>query len=295
MKQIGDYTFSALTAAAPANNNLDALLTTLSPLLQAYAENYDTWLSRQGLQKGRTQSLNDLLKELGSEIIQEWDLAIQNEYRQDTPQYTALLPRYRQPFQNGSQEDRITAVGALSLAIGDDTALQSLKTEVDSLHDALVTANFTQKGSKSMKSGSSDELEASRIGLGQALYGVLGMLMNLYKDAPESIASFFLMDELRSREQTTFRRDIDGDETLLVFVRSFEDGEAIRLTNRGNTDLKFARVPQKTDTMPGTALILPAGQQTTVNADALGTKDNRFFIVQNVSASEKGAYTVKLM
>ena len=298
MKQIGDYTLSALAAAAVkpgAPAALNDLLAELSPLVETYDNAYNTWLSLHGVQKGQTQSLKDLLANLAGEVIQEWDLAIQNVYRQHTTQYMALLPHRRQPFQNGSQQSRISAVGALALAIGDDAALQTLKTQVNSVYDALTQANFAQKGSKSNKSGSSDELEFDRIALGAGLYGVLGALMHLFKEAPEVIASYFLIEELRNIEQTIFRHEIKGDETLLAFVRSFEDGEQLKLINRNNTALKIARVPKKTDAMPEAAFTLPANQEQTVLPDALGDKANRFLIVKNMSATEKGAFTIEII
>ena len=125
--------------------------------MQTYDDAYTIWLSQQGATKGQTQSLNDLLDQLRSEQIENWDLAIQNVYRQKTPQYIALLPRHRTPFQTGSQQQRITAVAALSMAIGTDAALQTLKADVDEFYDALITASNSQKGSKSTKSGSSTD------------------------------------------------------------------------------------------------------------------------------------------
>ncbi len=161
MKQIGDLTLAALVARVPqntANTNVPAaddifsqLLEALSPLVEAYDDAYTTWLNQQGATKGQTQSLNDLLDELRSQKIEDWDLAIQNVYRQKTPQYIALLPRHRTPFQTGGQQQRITAVAALSMAIGTDAALQTLKTDVDAFYDELTTASYTQKGSKALK------------------------------------------------------------------------------------------------------------------------------------------------
>lgn len=101
MKQIGDLTLAAIVARVPtppADDIFSELFAALSPLVQAYDDAYTTWLNQQGATKGQTQSLNDLLDELRSEKIEDWDLAIQNVYRQKTPQYIALLPR--QPLFN---------------------------------------------------------------------------------------------------------------------------------------------------------------------------------------------------
>ena len=304
MKQIGDYTLAALNANEPPTNpavaattatSISDIVTMLTPLVADYDDAYAVWLSQQGMQKGQTQSLTDLLKQLSAQNIEDWDLAIQNVYRQKTPQYMALLPRHRTPFQTGSQQDRITAVGALSLAIGDDAALQTLKADVDSVHDALVAALNSQKGSKSTKGGSSSDVEAKRIALGTGLYGALGMLMYNFMESPETIGNFFLLEALRNKEQVSFSHDIKGGETSLVFTRTLDDGDQLSLENRGNTVLQVALVHEKNDAMPTGAFTLQPNEKETVSPDALGAKGNRFMIVKNMSATEKGAYTIEIL
>ena len=300
MKQIGDYTLAALNAYTPPKTptppfNFADIATLLTPLVADYDDAYAVWLSQQGMQKGQTQSLTNLLKQLGAQQIEDWDLAIQNVYRQKTPQYMALLPRHRQPFQNGSQQDRITAVGALSLAIGDDAKLQTLKTDVDAAHDALVAALNSQKGSKSIKGGSSSDVKAKRIALATGLYGALGALMYYFMQTPDVIGNFFLLEALRNKEQVSFSHDIKGGETALVFTRTLEDGDKLSLENRGNTILQVALVHEKNDAMPAGAFTLQANEEETVSPDALGAKGNRYLIVKNMSATEKGAFIVEIV
>ncbi|MEP6465815.1 MAG: hypothetical protein ABJB05_05900 [Parafilimonas sp.] len=306
MKQIGDYTLAAIAARMPQNApaNAEATATTdiftqlfaiLSPVVQAYDDAYTTWLSQQGTVKGQTKSLNDVLDLLSSQKIEDWDLAIQNVYRQHTPQYMALLPRHRTPFQHGSQQDKITAVGALSLAIGTDGALQTLKTDVDAFHDTLVNANAVQKGSKSTKSGNSTEVEADRIALGIELYGALGLLMQFYKKTPETIADIVPVDALRTHEQTLFKQDINGGEVKLVFTRKLEEDDHIKITDRGNTALQFALVPEKNDAMPAGAFTVQPNEAEVVTPAMLGAAGNRFLIVKNINATEKGSFTIELV
>jgi hypothetical protein len=298
MKQIGDVTLAALAARVPtppADDIFSQLLTALTPLVQAYDDVYAAWVNQQGATKGQTQTLNDLLDELRSQKIEDWDLAIQNVYRQKTPQYMALLPRHRAPFQSGSQQQRITAVAALSLAIGTDAALQTLKTDVDAFYDELTAALNNQKGGKSIKSASSSEVEAERIALGTGLYGVLGRLMDYYKEMPETIADIIPVDALRNNEQTIFQHDVKGGVTRLVFTRTLEDGESLKCVNRGNTALQLALVHEKNDAMPETAYTLHPNEEELVTPEVLGAKGNRFLIVKNLSTTEKGAYTITLV
>lgn len=304
MKIIGDYTLAALQSAVPptppaakavAHVPFSDLVDLLQPLVTDYNSSYINWLSSQGTQKGKTQSLTGLLKNLQSKQIEDWDLAIQQVYRQDTPQYMMLLPQRRKPFQQGSQEDRMAAVGALNIAIGTDPVLQTLKTDVSNTYDALVAANNTQKGSKTSTSGNSDAVEAARITLGQGLYSVLGSLMSYYYENPDEIARFFALEELRSKEQNIYNQDIKGGETKALFARTFTDGEMLKLTDRGDTILNIALVHEKNDSMPADSFALQPHEEETVPASALGAAGNRFLIIKNMNATEKGAFSVEVV
>lgn len=110
-----------------AENLLQICFAELSPLSAAFNEAYQSWSTGKGLQKGKTTSLYSQFKLLSSQKIEDWDIAIQQVYKQNTPQYVSLLPNRRKPFQTGSQESRINAVGTLSEAIGADAALQNCK------------------------------------------------------------------------------------------------------------------------------------------------------------------------
>lgn len=300
MKQIGDFTYAAVSAAADAATNPDdkalftSILTMLQPPVDEYDQTYVTWLSQQGMQKGKTRSLTDLLNDLRGTQVQEWDLAIQNVYRQNTPPYIALMPRHRTPFQQGTQQERISAVGALSLAIGKDPKLQSLKASVDEFYDELVTANNSQKGSKSTKSGSSAELEADRITLGITLYGVLGLLMNHYQSTPAAIAPFFLIELLRNKEQTEWEHELKPGETRLALTHTFEPGQRIVIADKANTGLQVALVASKTDPMPADAYTLKPGEQESLLPEQLGAAGNRFLLIRNLNDLAKGDYHIVL-
>jgi hypothetical protein len=301
MKQIGDYTYSAVFTASETATNPDdkaffaTLLSMLEPPVNAFDDVYTLWNAQQGLQKGKTRSLNDLLDDLRSTLIEDWDLAIQGVYRQGTPEYIALLPRHRTPFQTGKQLQRITSVGALSLAIGKDPKLQTLKADIDTFYDQLVAANNAQKGSKSTKNGSSAEVEADRVALCIVMYGVLGLMMNHYKETPEAIGQFFLMELLRDTEQTEFTHALKGGETRLALTHTFTEGETIQIADDGNTGLLAALVATKNSPMPDTAIAIKPGDVITLTPEQLGAKGNRFLMIKNMSATEAGDYVITLL
>lgn len=306
MKEIGDNMLAAIAAKVPPLNVANAavqpeaeffaeLLAEAEPAVQNFNEKFIVWENQQGTVKGQTKSLSLLLEDLSSTNAAAWDRAIQNVYLPGTGRYIQLLPRHRQPFQQGSQQDKISAVGTLLLAIGDDAALQTLKTQVNSFYTALVNANNTQKGSKSTKSGSSAAVEAARIALCIVLYGILGRLIHYYKETPDVIATIVPVDALRNLQQMLFNQEIDGGETKLVFTRTLETGDKIKCTNRGNTVLQLALVQEKNDPMPAEAFTLQPNEEELVKPDVLGAAGNRFLIIKNMSATEKGAFTIEII
>src|SRR4051794_29774612 len=96
-KKLGDFTVSALATqtSSPFIEMLDMLL----PASESYNAAYMAWTSQRGMQKGNTSNLNAQLKILQSQKIEDWDIAIQQVYKQNTPQYISLLPNRRSPFQ----------------------------------------------------------------------------------------------------------------------------------------------------------------------------------------------------
>jgi hypothetical protein len=295
MKKIGNFTVAALDAKK-SDPFFNSLLTLLLPYVTTYNNAYSTWVSKLGTQMGHTASLKDLLKQLSTEKIETWDLAIQNLYRDTTAQYIALLPYHRIPFQNGSQDDRITAVEALIKAIGDDTKLKDIKKEIQDFYDQLATDYNTQKGSKSSTSNNSDAVEAARIASATMLYGILGELMSHFKATPAEVGNYFDLQTLRNIEQSVYKHDINGGETLLAVTNTFEAEEEVRLVNRGLTILHFALVKEVAENIGDTFIAVAPNSEQTIDAALLGNiATNRYLKVMNTDANLKGAYTVELV
>lgn len=295
MKKIGNFTNAAL-AAKLGTAFFDDLYATLQPINKIYTDAYDLWVSKKDQQQGKTASLTQLLSKLSSEKIRDWDIAIQGVYKDDSPQYIGLLPNKRTPFQNGSQEDRLSAVNALAIAIGTDAALDTVKADVLAYYNLLTTTLGIQKGSISTTGNSSDAVEAARIALGTELYGALGQLMNYYKETPEAAGAYFDLETIRNREQTVFKNTVDPGETVLALTHTFDAEEDILFINRGNTILRAALVKEPTDNIGAVFITLAANSEVRVDAVALGDiATNRYLKVQNTDATQEGAYTIELL
>lgn len=295
MKKLGDYTLAALL---PQNGNpfFAGLVTAIQPLVNAYNAAYNIWLVSTGAQKAKTQQVKILIDNLSSELIREWDVAIQGVYSQTTPQYTTLLPNRRKPFQSGTKLQRKAAVLALSTAIGTDVALVAVKTEVDDFYTELNDADTDQQGSLSTTGGNSDGVDAARVALATGMYGILGLLMDHFKSTPEQIENYFDLETLRSKEQDLFTGEVNISETKLVFTRTLQPTDNIRLENAGDSILRFALLPEENDNIGLVFIEVAANEQTIVTANQLGTVPaNRYLKVQNMSDMVEGAWEVELV
>ena len=295
MRKICNYTLNAVNKE-PTNVFMHSCYTTLTPFANEYFLSFDNWRNNKALSKGKTSNLSDLLLILRSEKIREWDIQIQVVHPHSTPEYIALLPNYRTPFQSGSQLDRMSAVNTLGIGLTDDVALATLRTEVGQFYTDLKTVHNSQVAGKSNVGIGSDSVENARINIGVELYGVLGLMINHFKTTPDSITNYFDLETIRNHEQTTFRGKVAGGETVIAMKHTFGDGEDFIIINRGKTTLRVD-LSANQDTPIGVLFmdILPLTNKTIIPKE-LGELDIcRFLKVHNMDANLSGAYTIELL
>ena len=129
---------------------------------------------------------------LGSTDIKIWELAIQNVYIKGSSGYKRLLSRFKRPFQQGSQESKITAVIVLDKRLEDEPDLTALKVLVSAKLFKLNSFNSSKNTGKSTLKIKSNEVETARIDLADELYGTLGALMKYFRKNPKFIKTFFM-------------------------------------------------------------------------------------------------------
>jgi hypothetical protein len=294
-KKLGDYTLNALLShnADPVIANLH---TSLKPFVDSYNSAYNTWLSKLGTQKSLTNDLTINLKLLQSAKIKQWDIAVQGQFLEGTTKYIAIFPNRRSPFQQGSQEDRLAAVEALSIALAGIASLATTKTDVDAFIAMLKASFVVQKGSLSNTSGFSNNVENARVAMCVELYGVLGQLMSKYKTNPKDVEQYFDLETIRNHEQTLFKGTLHPSEVELVMTHTFATGEQVRLINKGATKLRFALCPLANSPIDDTInkIVLP-NDETIVDISELGDITNRFLKVENMEATAGNRYSVMLL
>ena len=295
MKKICNFTINYLKAQS-TDVFLDSQLTALQPSVNEYNHSFSVWFSNQATQLGKTANFKDLILTLRSPTIRDWDIDIQAVYHQGTPEYIGLLPHYRIPFQSGSQLDRMNAVTTLSLSIGDDMKLQTIKTSVDAFDLLLKNAYQVQKSSIAGTGNGSDTLEECRISVAEELYSVLGLLMSHYKKTPEKVESFFDMESIRNHQQSIFKGAIAEGATILALTHTFDVDEEMIFINRGKTNLRIALLENADSDFGLKFITINSKSKLLVKLqDLADIATCRFLKVQNQDANLAGAYTLELL
>ena len=186
-----------LSGANPGNQLLVDALQDATQARDDWQGSYGAWLTCKGHYKGTTAAFYNALEELGSLKIRQWDAAIQGIYLEGTPEYIALLPQGREPFQKGSNDQRVNAVRTLGQTLVNYPALAALKTTVDTFHTLIDGLRHTQQQKETEVDTCSATLENTRVLTARYMYRNLGRFMQLYWDNPVQIEDCYDMNYIR--------------------------------------------------------------------------------------------------
>jgi hypothetical protein len=178
--------------------------------------------------KGHTALVDNLLLELSSLKIKQWDIQIQGQHLEGTPTYMMILPSRRKPFQEDTKDDRVSEVEALAQRLLGYPALSATQTDVSNFATALRTARDNQQQKEQLVSMALDELEIARKALCTMMYGNLGVLMDKYRDTPDIIENFWQLDLIRRTGQGNDDDDLPQNGLRIAgTVRSQNDNMGI--------------------------------------------------------------------
>jgi hypothetical protein len=273
---------------------ISPLYTRFHPLYLGYKTAYDNRFAQGGIQRSETLNVEQLLRLLLSSKIRQWDIRIQNVYPLDTVGYKRLLPNRRQPFQHGTQTERITAVKALTQNMGTDTKLAEVKTDIDTFYDQIDKALISQKGSLSSTKDKSSELETNRVAMSVGMYANLGTFIDKYAATPEKIEKFFDLETIRNIQQVVFTGTLKPGEVYNIVKHTFGVDDEVLLFNPGTAPLKFylSNLP---DAKSGdTAVTVVSGEQV-VKASALGSLNNAYLTVCNADPALEGQFKLEIL
>ncbi len=286
------------TARLEAENSdpdIMALWNAYKPFDLAFATAYASWIAARGIYKGSTASVDQLLATLSSTKIKQWDAQVQGVFLEGTPDYIAIFPNGRNPFQDGAKDQRINEVQSLGIRLNVYPALAATKTDVNNFYATLLAARNTQQTKEMGVSTGSGDVETARVNSAVQMYFTLGTLMAKFKNTPLEIERFWQMSLLRSAGgDIILTGDIAGGDTDNILSGGFDDTTEFEITNTGTTLLKFCTGTSPSDTSAaGVELI--KGATVTKTALELGTAGNTFLNVKNLDATNQGSWKVKVL
>ena len=280
--------------ASKADTFIAGLYTTYHPIYVAFKTSYDAWLAHNAIQQGETMNFTNLLEKLSSENIQKWDIYIQYVHNPKTVEYKKILPNKRKPFQTGTQLERLHATQAFAKNVAADTALVTIKPEVELFMTQLDAAYNTQKGSLNATKTLSDNVEAARKNIGVAMFANLGALIQKYPANADKVESFYDMKIMRRTSQTFFTGYLDPLEVYTIVKHTFTDKDEVYIRNSGETVLQVYLAASKNARPTATAFKIAAGEQT-VLVKLLGNIADSYLMVYNMDSKLKGGFEVELL
>jgi len=256
---------------------------------------YNHWKNQGGMQKGDTISLEQLLNMLPKRI-NKLDLKIQPIHEKGSSRYTQLFPNAHIPFYSGTQDTKISAVKTLSLAIGSELALAPAKIDVDIIYTELLAAKDEQTGTKEHKDIAASSLEKARLRAMTGQYQNVGFFINKFPDDPDSIESLFDATTLTNPEQTMWCGHLDPLENHPTLIRTFAEGDMMRLKSNGDGDLRafLASTPGGIDS---TEINVTAHQETIFDVADFHVTDystHRYLTIINKSNDKETRFLVEL-
>lgn len=251
--------------------DINMLYTHYLPIFTTYKTAYDNLGAIAGIYRSNTMIVENLLAQLSSTKIRQWDIWIQNIYLDDTPEYTALLPERRSPFQTGAYELRISAIRKLRDNLVNYNALSNVYNDVVAFLGQIETARSNQQGKENDEQTLSMALENSRAEVAQAIQGAMGFLMWKYQNNMAMVETFFELQYYRSssaNSSTTSKSyTISAGGRLSLYNGQLNDQSNILVENTGNDVLYVFTTNDINATVPANSLVLGAGESASFYAD----------------------------
>jgi len=205
MLSISTDTHAKLKAeeATPA---IAAILLIYEPVFFAYRDLDQQYGVKSGEYAGKTLGFEEYLDQIPLKLRQ-WESIIRAVYIEDSPEEKAIFPNKRKPFESGTYENRLDALGTLKLKTAADPALATANTQVTSFYNAALGARLVQQTGEGALGQLSDLRENQRVILSEELMGVLGQLLFIHRHNLIEVERYFDLSLLR---------DTGGTQPLII-------------------------------------------------------------------------------
>lgn len=195
MLSIASDTYAKLKAEQ-ADIAIGSILLFYEPPFFAYRDICQQYDVRVGNYRGATLSFEQTM-DLIPLKLREWESSIRAVYIEDSPKERAIFPSKRTPFESGTYEDRLNAIGALYAKLSVDPVLMPVSGQVSSFYNSALAARLAQQVDEGSLNQLSDLRENKRLQLSTDLMGVLGQLLFIHRTNLEEVDRYFDLSMLR--------------------------------------------------------------------------------------------------
>lgn len=195
MLSLSTDTYAKLKAEE-SNPAIAAILAIYEPVFFAYRDLDQQYGVKAGEREGNTLGFEQYLDQMPLKLRQ-WESLIRAVYIEDSPEEKAIFPNKRKPFESGTYESRLDALGSLKLKTAADPTLATATTQITSFYNAALGARLVQQTSEGALGQLSDLRENQRILLADELVGVLGQVMFIHRHNLAEVERYFDLSLLR--------------------------------------------------------------------------------------------------
>jgi hypothetical protein len=230
-------------------------------------------------------------------LTEVWMPIILGLHKRSSPRFKAILPNGLKFFNRGSIDDKIGAFNVLSLNIGGEVALATVKTEVDTNYASLLLDRSTQTSAKTTTSDNSGVLEKARVAAMKMQYRNLGRMMDEFEDTIDTMCPLvFDLVTIRENPQTIFTGALTSFEHANILAHTFlgTDEIAAKITGSGTFTLTLSSTPGGADSV---AILITANIKRKITISDFGVTNyavHRYLNVVSLSG-DVANYRVQLL
>ncbi len=276
---------------------LSPLYTRYHPLHLLFMSGYDSLSSSGSLKHGERESVSQSLVAAKLLLTEEWMPAILLIYKKKSPRFKAIFPNGLKSFNKGGIDKKIKAFDLLSLNIGTDPALATIKGVIDTTYTALHLARTNQNAAKIYTSGNSVLLETLRFNAMKMQYRNLGYIMDNFCDTVAIMCALvFDLVTLRESPQVIFKGTILRMASRNILSHTFlaDDQFAVKIIGTGSYRFWLSPTANSNE---NTEVEILANIKTVIKLSQFEVTDyanNRFLNLESTS-TEAGNFRLQLL
>jgi len=224
--------------------------------------------------------------------LHSWILQIYNVYPEGSETANRLLEGGSTSFYSGSRAKRLIRVNALVTAIGADSDLADLKTQVQNYANALANKKSSQTSKKTIVRTDTTEINGLRDACTKAMWYVYAGLLRVFIDNPSEALAFFPMQLIyQAANQKRYQLLVPAHSRRKICIHLFKIGETITMINNLTVDLKIG-LAQKANSTSIVWYTLAAGATLRdANPNILGNIAFKYIMVENDDLTTRGDIT----